>query len=86
VTASTQITLMAATELLGRFRAGELSPVEAARAALERIEDLNDRVNAFCLVDEEATLADARASEQRWRAGSRRASSMASRCRSRICC
>ena len=52
MTASTQITRMAATELLERFQAGELSPVEATRAALERIEALNDRVNAFCLVDE----------------------------------
>jgi aspartyl-tRNA(Asn)/glutamyl-tRNA(Gln) amidotransferase subunit A len=69
VTASTQITLMAAIELLERFRAKELSPVEATRAALERIQALNDRVNAFCLVDEEAALADARASEQRWLRG-----------------
>jgi aspartyl-tRNA(Asn)/glutamyl-tRNA(Gln) amidotransferase subunit A len=69
VTASTQITRMAATELLERFQAGELSPLEATRASLERIKALNDRVNAFCLVDEETALADARASEQRWLRG-----------------
>jgi aspartyl-tRNA(Asn)/glutamyl-tRNA(Gln) amidotransferase subunit A len=69
VTASTRITLMTATELLGRFGARELSPVEAARAALARIQALNDRVNAFCLVDEDAALADAGASERRWLRG-----------------
>jgi aspartyl-tRNA(Asn)/glutamyl-tRNA(Gln) amidotransferase subunit A len=69
VTAGTQIALMTATELLGRFRSGELSPVEATRAALERIEALNQRVNAFCLVDQDAALAAARASERRWRSG-----------------
>jgi aspartyl-tRNA(Asn)/glutamyl-tRNA(Gln) amidotransferase subunit A len=60
---------MTATELLERFRVGELSPVEATRAALERIEALNRPVNAFCLVDADAAIADARASEQRWRHG-----------------
>jgi aspartyl-tRNA(Asn)/glutamyl-tRNA(Gln) amidotransferase subunit A len=69
MTAGTQIALMTATELLERFRAGELSPVEATRAALARIAALNDRVNAFCLVDEEAALAAAHASERRWLRG-----------------
>lgn len=55
---------------LGRlYRSGELSPVEATRAALERIEACNGQVNAYCYVDEEGALAAARASESRWQRG-----------------
>ncbi|MBK1733871.1 amidase [Halorhodospira abdelmalekii] len=60
---------MSATMLLRCFRDGSLSPVDAAEAALSRIERYNDRVNAFCLVDEEATLVAAYASEQRYHYG-----------------
>ena len=60
---------LSATDLLAAYRAGELSPVEATRDALTRIERLDGRVNAFCLVDPERALADARASEERWRRG-----------------
>ncbi|HXV94480.1 MAG TPA: amidase [Pseudonocardia sp.] len=66
--ASTEADL-SATELLAAYRSGALSPVEATRAALERIEELDRHVNAFCLVDPEAALASARASEDRWRRG-----------------
>jgi aspartyl-tRNA(Asn)/glutamyl-tRNA(Gln) amidotransferase subunit A len=69
VTADRQTAFMTATELLKRFQAGELSPVEATRAALDRIEALNHRVNAFCLVDADTALGAARASERRWRRG-----------------
>ncbi|MEM7226321.1 MAG: amidase [Pseudomonadota bacterium] len=63
------LALMTATEMLQRFRAGELSPVETAEAALARIEAHNGAINAFNLVDAEAALAAARASEERWRVG-----------------
>jgi aspartyl-tRNA(Asn)/glutamyl-tRNA(Gln) amidotransferase subunit A len=53
-------------ELLAKYRAREVSPVEATRAILERIERLNPVLNAFCLVDAEAALAAARESEARW--------------------
>ena len=53
----------------GSTGARQLSPVEATRACLDRIERWNDRVHAFCLVDGEAALAAARASEARWRRG-----------------
>ncbi len=59
--------LLTATELLTRFRDGSLSPVEAAQAALARIESHNDALNAFCLVDAEQALEEARRSEERWR-------------------
>jgi aspartyl-tRNA(Asn)/glutamyl-tRNA(Gln) amidotransferase subunit A len=55
--------------LVGRYRDGSLSPVEATRAVLARIEALNPILRAYCLVDAEAALDAARASEARWRAG-----------------
>jgi aspartyl-tRNA(Asn)/glutamyl-tRNA(Gln) amidotransferase subunit A len=58
-----------ATELLDAYRAGSLSPVEATEDSLARIADHDGGVNAFCLVDAEAALTQARASEERWRRG-----------------
>ena len=66
---STQIPIMSAAEQLDRFRARELSPVEATQAALDRIAALDQHVNAFCLVDPDAALAAARESEARWLRG-----------------
>ena len=59
---------LTATELVEAFRKKTLSPVEVTKAVLARIEQLNPKLNAFCLVSESA-LEDARASEQRWTAG-----------------
>jgi aspartyl-tRNA(Asn)/glutamyl-tRNA(Gln) amidotransferase subunit A len=64
-----EITRLSATELLALYRLGALSPVEATRAVLERIDAVNDRVNAYCLVRADEALASAAASERRWRAG-----------------
>jgi len=58
-----------ATELVRRYRAKQLSPVEVTQAVLARIGALNPRLNAFCLVDEAGALAAARASEARWMKG-----------------
>ena len=55
-----------ANELIDHYRRKVLSPVEVVEAALARIERLNPVYNAFVLVDPEAALAAARASEQRW--------------------
>ena len=59
---------LTATELLEGFRKKTLSPVEVTQAVLARIEQLNPKLNAFCLVSETA-LEDAKASEARWTAG-----------------
>ena len=59
-----------ATELIHGYRSGTVSPVEATEASLDRIDRHNDRLNAFVLVDGDGALAAAKASEQRWRAGS----------------
>jgi len=63
---SAELAYTSATELVRRYRAKALSPVEVAQAVLARIRELNPRLNAFCLVDEEGALAAARASEARW--------------------
>ncbi|MDP2817768.1 MAG: amidase [Polaromonas sp.] len=57
-----------ATELLQLYRAGRASPVEATRAVLARIDLLNPRLNAFCLVAHEAAMQSAKGSEARWTA------------------
>ena len=66
---NSELTACTATELLGLYRRGEASPVEATSAVLERIEKVNPAINAFCLVDADAALAAARGSEARWQRG-----------------
>ncbi len=58
-----------ATELVAAYRAKTLSPVEVTRAALDRIEAHDKRLNAFCLIDVEGALAAAAQSEARWQRG-----------------
>lgn len=60
---------MSATELTAAYASGAASPVEAVAAALDRIRKFDGAVNAFVHVVEEAALAEARASEARWKAG-----------------
>jgi aspartyl-tRNA(Asn)/glutamyl-tRNA(Gln) amidotransferase subunit A len=60
---------LSATDLLQQYRAKALSPVEALRAVLARVDKLNPVLNCFNLVDEKAALASARASEARWQKG-----------------
>ncbi|SEG69363.1 amidase [Bosea lathyri] len=61
--------LLSAQALVEAYRKRSLSPVEATRSCLDRIAALDGRLNAFCLVDEDSALADARASEARWMRG-----------------
>ena len=61
--------LLTASELVTAYRRRELSPVEAAKASLERIEETAASINAFVLVDAYGALNAAQESEQRWRAG-----------------
>ncbi|HEX2298949.1 MAG TPA: amidase family protein, partial [Pseudonocardiaceae bacterium] len=51
---------------MAAYRAGELSPVEATQDVLDRITQIDDKVRAFCLVDADRALAEAKASERRW--------------------
>ncbi|HLT75850.1 MAG TPA: amidase family protein, partial [Ferrovibrio sp.] len=66
---SEDICYLSAAELAASYRAGTLSPAEAAAALLKRIDRINPTVNAYILVDHEAAMRDARASEARWKAG-----------------
>src|SRR5258706_2553265 len=65
---STDLCALCATEMAERFRKRAASPVEVSAAVLKRIELLNPKLNAFNLVSEKA-IADAKASEERWRRG-----------------
>ena len=60
---------MTAAELSAAYPKGTVSPVEVAEALLGRIATLDQKINAFCLVDPERTRAAARESERRWTAG-----------------
>ena len=60
---------MTAAELSRAFHDGDLSPVEATDACLARIEALDSEINAFCLIDEQTSRAQAEASEKRWAEG-----------------
>jgi aspartyl-tRNA(Asn)/glutamyl-tRNA(Gln) amidotransferase subunit A len=65
----TDIRDLSAQALSAAYRANELSPVEVARAALDRIAAWEPKINAMYVVDSEAALARASESEARWRAG-----------------
>ena len=65
----TDLSMMSAVQLVDGYRGGEFSPEDAARAALDAIRAHDGEVNAFVLVDEQAALAQARASTRRWQAG-----------------
>jgi aspartyl-tRNA(Asn)/glutamyl-tRNA(Gln) amidotransferase subunit A len=58
-----------ATELAAAYASGELSPVAVTRAALERIDAWEPRINALYRVHRDAALEQARAAEARWRQG-----------------
>ncbi|MFB9905902.1 amidase [Allokutzneria oryzae] len=62
-------TLLTASELAAAYSAGELSPVEATKSALEAIEGKDEDYNAYCLVDADAAMTQAKESEARWRDG-----------------
>lgn len=55
----TEICDLDAVETARQVRAGDLSPVEVAEAALARIDEVDPALNAFCHVDREGLLAAA---------------------------
>ncbi|WP_370934388.1 amidase [Amycolatopsis sp. cg13] len=60
---------LTASELVAAYATGELSPVEATKSALQNIEDRDGEINAYCLVDADRALDQAKAAEARWRDG-----------------
>lgn len=62
---------LTALQLGEKIRAGEVSPVEATQAALDRVRREQSRNNAFITVLGDAALSEARETEKRLRAGAR---------------
>src|SRR3954464_11310446 len=59
---------LSAAELGAAFAHGELSPVDVARAQLERIAHWEPQINAMYRVSADTALSEARPAEARWRA------------------
>lgn len=66
---SKNLTDYAGHELAQLYRSRKASPVDVTKAAIERIEKVNGRYNAFCVFDSESALKSARESERRWQQG-----------------
>lgn len=60
------------TEMIAAYRRGELSPIEVAQTALDRIEQFDDQLHAFVTIDAQMTLLQATESEARYRNGDAR--------------
>ncbi len=60
---------LTASQLLGAFSSGELSPVEVLDTHLGRLDSVEPAINAFAFVDIAGAMAAAQAAERRWREG-----------------
>jgi aspartyl-tRNA(Asn)/glutamyl-tRNA(Gln) amidotransferase subunit A len=60
---------LSACELMRRYAARSVSPVEVVQAAVRQLSAVNPVLNIFYLLREEPALAEARLSEQRWLRG-----------------
>jgi len=65
----TEIWKMTVGELTAAYAAGTLSPLDATKAAFDRIDRVNPAINAIFATFPELALESARAAEQRWRTG-----------------
>ena len=64
-----RLSQLSAEEMLRRFAARQLSPVEVTQDLFAAIDEINPKINAFCVLDPEAAIESARASEERWQKG-----------------
>ena len=69
MSADQDIAYLSATTLLHLYRKKALSPVEVTRFLLDRLDTLQPKINAFCIVDRDGALAAAQYSEARWQLG-----------------
>ncbi len=67
--ADNTIAYASAAALSELYRRRALSPVEATSLLLERLDALQPKLNAFCIIDRDGAIASARGSEQRWMRG-----------------
>jgi aspartyl-tRNA(Asn)/glutamyl-tRNA(Gln) amidotransferase subunit A len=65
----TGISQLSAVALAAEYRRGGLSPLEVVSSLLENIDAWEPKLNAMYRLDREGALAQARAAEARWRAG-----------------
>ena len=66
----TEIYKMSALELSEAFKDKTLSPVEAINSVLERIKNIDEKLNAYVFIDEDLAIKQAKESEIRWNNGS----------------
>jgi aspartyl-tRNA(Asn)/glutamyl-tRNA(Gln) amidotransferase subunit A len=71
MSADQDVAYASAVSLLDLYRKKALSPVEVTRLLLDRLDVLQPRINAFCIVDHDGALTAARESERRWLSGNR---------------
>jgi aspartyl-tRNA(Asn)/glutamyl-tRNA(Gln) amidotransferase subunit A len=69
MSADQDVAYASAVSLLELYRRRALSPVEVTRLLLDRLDALQSKINAFCIVDHDGALAAARESERRWLSG-----------------
>ncbi len=60
---------LTATQLVAGYEAGDFTPVEVTRAALDCAAQAQAHLNAFVRIDTEEALAAAQESADRWQAG-----------------
>lgn len=65
-----ELNWLSAREMMLRFAAGELSPVDVLEATLAQLQTVNPALNAVCLLDEPLGRRLAEESTERWRRGS----------------
>ena len=62
----TAVLQMSAAQLLDAYATRSLSPVEVTTSMLASIARIDPKLNAYCFLDADVTMQDARASEARW--------------------
>src|SRR5258705_5772296 len=60
---------LSAHEAEKRFRAGTIRPSDVLSAVLQRLDDVNEQINAFAAIDQNGAIRSAEASDRRWKAG-----------------
>ena len=65
----TEIYKLSALELSEAYKNKTLSPVEATYAVLDRIKNIDEKINAYVFIDEELAITQAKESEIRWNHG-----------------
>ena len=66
MTSASEIVFTSALDLAELYRDKALSPIAVAEALFARLDALQPRLNAFCVVDRDGARAAARESERRW--------------------